>query len=143
MIAKHLILDNDLKEMEQFRFFIEGLVKDKLINEGTCIKLNLVIEEMFTNILHYGFKDSNNHKIEIIVELDNNIFTATIIDDGIPFNPLNYRVQDLNAPLEKRRIGGLGIHLMKNIMDEHHYQRKDDKNILTIKKYIPIEGIGD
>lgn len=134
-MKKHLTLKNDLNEIIKIRSFIDSLFNNGLIDEGNNIKLNLVVEEMFTNIVNYGFKDSLSHDIDVIIDFDNGYFTATLIDDGIDFDPLKHQVQDLDAPIEERRIGGLGIHLMKNIMDEYFYKRENDKNILIIKKF--------
>lgn len=139
MIKEHLILKNDLKEIEKVRFVIDELFNKGTIDEGMSIKLNLVVEEMFTNIVNYAYSDKEFHQIDIIIEFGGGIFSTTLIDDGKEFNPLQHKVQDLNAPVEQRQLGGLGIHLMKNIMDEYEYKRENDKNILIIKKNI----IGD
>jgi len=125
--------------MDKVRFFIEDFFNNGLIDEGASIKLILVVEEMFTNIVNYAYPEKNVHNIDVIIELDNGIFSATLVDDGREFNPLNHTVQDLNAPVEQRQIGGLGIHLMKNIMDEYFYKRENNKNILIIKKNIKGE----
>ena len=136
MVKEHLILTNDLKEIEKVRFVIDNLFNNGIIDEGMSIKLNLVVEEMFTNIVNYAYCDKELRQIDIIIEFDKGIFSTILIDDGKEFNPLNHKVQDLNAPAEERKIGGLGIHLMKNIMDEYEYKRENDKNILIIKKNI-------
>ncbi len=125
--------------MDKVRFFIEDFFYNGLIDEGASIKLILVVEEMFTNIVNYAYLDKNLHNIDVIIELENDLFSATLIDDGKEFNPLNHTVQDLNAPVEHRQIGGLGIHLMKNIMDEYFYKRENGKNILIIKKNLKGE----
>jgi len=139
VIKEHFILANQLKEMDKVRFFIEDFFYNGLIDEGASIKLILVVEEMFTNIVNYAYLDKNLHNIDVIIELENDLFSATLIDDGKEFNPLNHTVQDLNAPVEHRQIGGLGIHLMKNIMDEYFYKRENGKNILIIKKNLKGE----
>ncbi len=138
-MKEHFILANELKEMDKVRFFIEDFFNNGLIDEGASIKLILVVEEMFTNIVNYAYFDKNLHNIDVIIELENDVFSATLIDDGKEFNPLNHTVQDLNAPVEHRQIGGLGIHLMKNIMDEYFYKRENNKNILIIKKNLKGE----
>ncbi|HRP01457.1 MAG TPA: ATP-binding protein [Candidatus Kapabacteria bacterium] len=133
---KQFILKNDISEIEKIHLYFEDLTMQGLIQDGLSNQLILVIEEMFTNIINYAFADKQLHCIEINLKLDNNDFIIQIIDDGIEFDPLNYKVQDLDTPLELRQIGGLGIHLMKSIMNEYQYKRENNKNYLSIKKYL-------
>ena len=102
-----------------------------------CIfEANLALDELFTNIISYGFDDKNEHTIRITISLQNDELVFNIEDDGIPFNPTEAESPDLECSIEECRIGGLGIHLAKNLMDEVCYQRCKDKNILTLKKNI-------
>jgi anti-sigma regulatory factor (Ser/Thr protein kinase) len=97
---------------------------------------NLALDELFTNIISYGFDDKNEHTIRITISLQNDELVFNIEDDGMPFNPTEAETPDLECTIEECRIGGLGIHLAKNLMDEVCYQRCKDKNILTLKKNI-------
>ena len=102
-----------------------------------CIfEANLALDELFTNIISYGFDDKNEHTIRITISLQNDELVFNIEDDGMPFNPTEAETPDLECTIEECRIGGLGIHLAKNLMDEVCYQRCKDKNILTLKKNI-------
>jgi anti-sigma regulatory factor (Ser/Thr protein kinase) len=102
-----------------------------------CIfEANLALDELFTNIISYGFDDKNEHTIRITISLQNDELVFSVEDDGIPFNPTEVETPDLECTIEECRIGGLGIHLAKNLMDEVCYQRCKDKNILTLKKNI-------
>ncbi|NOQ18634.1 MAG: ATP-binding protein [Desulfobacterales bacterium] len=102
-----------------------------------CIfEANLALDELFTNIISYGFDDKNEHTIKITISLRNDELVFNIEDDGIPFNPTKVETPDLECTIEECRIGGLGIHLAKNLMDAVCYQRCKDKNILTLKKKI-------
>ncbi|MCK5417749.1 MAG: ATP-binding protein [Desulfobacterales bacterium] len=102
-----------------------------------CIfEANLALDELFTNIISYGFDDKNEHTIKITISLQNDELVFNIEDDGIPFNPTKVETPDLECTIEECRIGGLGIHLAKNLMDAVCYQRCKDKNILTLKKNI-------
>ncbi|MCK5205889.1 MAG: ATP-binding protein [Desulfobacterales bacterium] len=102
-----------------------------------CIfEANLALDELFTNIISYGFDDKNEHTIKITISLQNDELVFNIEDDGIPFNPTKVETPDLECTIEECRIGGLGIHLAKNLMDAVCYQRCKDKNILTLKKII-------
>jgi len=87
-------------------------------------------------VISYAFPDDEAHEIEIKTELATNRLTVTISDDGIPFNPLVAGTPDTSLPLDKRALGGLGIHLIRNLVDDMSYQRRIDRNVLTLVKHI-------
>jgi anti-sigma regulatory factor (Ser/Thr protein kinase) len=66
--------------------------------------------------------------------------TVSIVDDGIPFNPIGVETPDTEVSLEQRKIGGLGIHLVRKVMDKFFYQRRIDKNMITLVKYMDSDG---
>jgi len=96
--------------------------------------LNLVLEEAVSNIIFYAYDDEKQHQIDILINIDNDVLTIMIIDDGKPFDPTQSKTPDINLPAEEREIGGLGIFLMGKIMDTLKYKREEQKNILTLKK---------
>ena len=96
--------------------------------------LNMVFDELLANIVSYGYKDDKDHRILIKLEYSEGRLVLNIEDDGIPFNPFAQASVDTTLGLEERDIGGLGIHLVKNIMDETDYQRQSGKNIITLTK---------
>lgn len=102
--------------------------KDKLSG-----KLRLVSEEILVNIINYAYPEKLGN-VYINTELLNNTLVLKIIDEGIKFDPLERQNPDITIPLEERTIGGLGIFMVKNIMDEISYSYENNKNILTMKK---------
>ena len=95
-------------------------------------KLNLVLEELGVNIVNYSGATGD---IEISLASDEESVTVEISDDGRPFNPLlDQDTPDISAPLGNRPIGGLGIHLVRSMMDEMSYSREDGKNKLAMTK---------
>ena len=106
------------------------------LSQKCIFEANLALDELFTNIISYGFDDKNEHTISITISLQNDELVFNIEDDGIPFNPTKVESPDLECTIEECRIGGLGIHLAKNLMDEVCYQRCNDKNVLTLRKNI-------
>jgi anti-sigma regulatory factor (Ser/Thr protein kinase) len=99
-------------------------------------EVNLALDELFTNIISYGFDDQSEHIIQVLISADNNLLTVVLEDDGIPFNPVDRLSPELPCDLEECKVGGLGIHLVKNLVDEVAYRRSGDKNVLTLKKVI-------
>ena len=97
-------------------------------------RVHLVLEELVLNIIDYGFDDGkDDHELEVILISEDDNLTIEITDDGIPFDPLHdAKIPDTDAPLEERPIGGLGVHLVRTMMDEVSYRREDGKNHLTL-----------
>lgn len=97
-------------------------------------RVHLVLEELVLNIIDYGFDDGKDeHELVVVLMSEDDNLTIEITDDGIPFDPLHdAKVPDVDAPLEDRPIGGLGVHLVRTMMDEVSYRREDGKNHLTL-----------
>ena len=98
--------------------------------------INLALDELLTNVISYSYDDNNEHTIEVKITLFSKELVVTITDDGKPYHPLNAPEPDLDKTLEERKVGGLGIHFVKQIMDEIEYKTENNKNILTLKKKI-------
>ena len=97
-------------------------------------RVHLVLEELSLNIMKHG-KDENLHEIKITMTSEADVLTIEIVDDGQPFNPLKDAPQpDLEATIKDRPVGGLGIHLVRTMMDELHYRREQGRNHLTLVK---------
>ena len=99
---------------------------------SSCVSIE--IENMLNNIITYVYSDEDEHNIEIKVELSGDRLTVSITDDGIPFNPFGVETPDTKLPLEERKTGGLGVHLVRKVMDKVSYQRRIDKNVITLVK---------
>jgi anti-sigma regulatory factor (Ser/Thr protein kinase) len=87
------------------------------------------------NIISYGYDDEEIHEIDIEIELRSERLIIILSDDGIPFNPFKKDPPDTMLSVEERMIGGLGIHLVKKLMDEYEYKRQTNKNIITLIKH--------
>lgn len=97
-----------------------------------AFKVNLALEEIVINVMNYGHEDGL-HEIDITLITEDNSLTIEIVDDGRPFDPLTEApVPDVNAALEDRNIGGLGIHFVRKMMEDVRYRREEGKNHLTM-----------
>ena len=130
---------NILTELDRLREDLESIGKSFGMSKKGIFQTNLALEEIFTNIVSYGYTDKEAHWIKITVWDQNGILNICDEDDGIPFNPVEENAPDLNCPIEDRRIGGLGCHFMRCFMDDADYKRIGDKNILTMKKSLEEE----
>ncbi len=99
------------------------------------LKFNIAFDELLNNIIMYGYDDEDEHEIEVDLVLRGERLVITIADDGIPFNPFKQTPPDTMLTVEERDVGGLGIHIVKNLMDEYNYKRNVDKNIITLIKH--------
>lgn len=135
-IKHKLIVYNEMGELEKIHSTLEELVSDWDIPIQLGMTLNLAIEEAFTNIVNYAFNDKHRHSIEIDFVKNNNRIEIMITDDGQPYDPTQKEDPQTDLPIDERPIGGLGIFLIKKLMDNVDYQRNSDKNILKLTKRI-------
>jgi serine phosphatase RsbU (regulator of sigma subunit)/anti-sigma regulatory factor (Ser/Thr protein kinase) len=104
--------------------------------ESVLHDLNLALEEILTNIISYGYTDSGEHEIAVRFSIKAGEIRVEVEDDGQPFNPLEAPEVDTTKPLEERTIGGLGVHLVRKLMDGLEYQRREGKNLLVMRKFL-------
>ena len=97
-------------------------------------EINLGLDELFTNIISYGFEDESEHQIKFSLAKAEETLVVQVEDDGIPFNPLDAAGPAVARDLDSINIGGLGIHLVKKVMDDIDYQRVEGRNKLILKK---------
>ena len=98
--------------------------------------LNLALDEVVTNIISHGYDDGAEHQIDIRVALDDRELSVRVEDDGRAFNPLDVPAPDLVSDLDRRPVGGLGVHIVRSMMDALEYQREDNRNVFIMKKHI-------
>ncbi len=130
-----LYIATELDELRKVNAAIEELAAEENWAPDVTFQIGLAIEELGVNIVNYGHDDDTNHEIRIVISSNNEAITIEIEDDGHAFNPLcDAPEPDLNSAVEDRTVGGLGIHLVRSMMDEVHYQRQQNKNCLTLVK---------
>ena len=136
MQTVQLVLKNQLTELDAIALKLEELAENWNIPAKIVMELNLVLEELFTNVVFYAFDDKEEHAIILdFVLVDPHQLQVRLTDDGKPFNLLEKKVNDVfDKPLEERQIGGLGIHFVKEMMNSVNYQRENDKNIVLLTK---------
>jgi serine/threonine-protein kinase RsbW len=129
-----LVLKNDVSELERVMSFVSELSSRNSIPPDIEYDLNLAMDEMITNVAKHAFPENEEHHFTVQITLDDQEFIARIEDDGVEFNPIDHPDPDLDAPLETRKEGGLGIYLVRQIMTSIEYQRIPGKNVLILRK---------
>jgi serine/threonine-protein kinase RsbW len=140
MIADRVSLElrNSLSELDRLCQRLQQFGEALGLSNKTLFQICLAMEEIVSNIISYGYTDDAVHWIKIVISHEQGIFIIRLEDDGIPFNPLWAEEPDCECPVEERKVGNLGIHLCKKVMDDMIYERCGNKNILTLKKDITV-----
>ena len=133
-------LKSNLSELNTLCRHLEDCSSLMDLPQKCMFEINLGLDELFTNIISYGFKDDREHQIKFSLAMDSGTLVVKVEDDGIPFNPLEIAAPDVSDDLDSINIGGLGIHLVKNMMDDVDYQRVEGKNKLTMKKCVTLSS---
>ncbi len=127
-------LNNKVSELERFNHTLTEFGQHHGLAPRLVHDLNLALEEILTNIISYGYPDNREHEIKVRLSVQPGEVKAEVEDDGQPFNPLEASEPDTAQSLQERKIGGLGIHLVRKLMDGLEYQRQEGKNRLLMKK---------
>ena len=126
----------DLSELTTLSRQLQDFGRSTKLSEGSILKLNICLDELFTNIVSYGYGDNFDSPIIFILTLVGNELTVKIEDEGIPFNPLKVKTPEMVDDLNIIQIGGFGVYIVKELMDDICYRRYQGKNHLTLKKFI-------
>ena len=130
-----IFIEADVNNLPEVLAFAEYRLKELGCPTKTLMKISIAVEELFTNVAHYAYKpDTGNVRIRIEKETETNSARITFEDRGIPYNPLEKEDPDVSLSAEERAIGGLGIFMVKQSMDNMAYEYKDGKNILNLWK---------
>jgi len=133
--SANIILPAKLENLDAMVGFIGEGAENQGFVQKTIHQIHLACEEALVNVIHYAYPDGNGD-IELTYDLNEEKgFVIEIIDRGVPFDPLSLPEPDIGASIEDRKIGGLGVYMMRNIMDEVRYKREGDRNILALIKH--------
>ena len=128
----HLTLFNDIRQISLLAGFMDRIRVENNLNPGLATKINLALEEAVTNVVMYAYPKGTKEKINLEAVRDGNTLRFTLTDRGRVFDPTAAPKANIAASLKDRPIGGLGIHLVRTIMDSVSYRRVEGKNVLTM-----------
>lgn len=126
-------LDADLKSLSSFLEAVREYAADLDFDNSSIMQIELALEEVIVNIINYAYPEKKG-KIKVLLSTEDGGLIINIIDSGIPFNIMDIEDPDLDASLENRQVGGLGVFFVKQFMDNVIYERSDEENILTLIK---------
>lgn len=135
-MKKEIKIKNQVGELEKVNAFIEEIGEELQLDMELLMNLNLVMEEMVSNVIFYAYPEGKTADIELSAELIGRHLTFVLSDKGREFDPTMKEDIDTETDPADRDLGGLGIYIVKNIMNEVTYQRLEGKNLLTMKKYL-------
>ncbi|NQX70031.1 ATP-binding protein [Paenibacillus alba] len=136
MTVESIRLSNDLKELQRLGAFLQEISARMDLDQMTLYRLNLVCDELVTNIILYGYPEDAPVAQAIRVDIGRvrEGWELRITDRGIPFNPLLKSAPRVDLSVDERDIGGLGIHFVKQVMDDIRYERLNNENVLMMLK---------
>ena len=133
-MEKSIILANDISEISRLNAFIEEIGEEFSLAPDVVFNLNLVLEEAVVNIINYAYPKEEHEKIYLSAKLRNGSIVLVLTDTGKEFDPTMAPEADITLSADERKIGGLGIFLIRQIMNEVKYERIEGKNVLTLEK---------
>ena len=125
---------NDTTEIPRLAELIEEFGEKNELPQKVVFYVNLALDELLTNVISYGYKDDQQHDITVDLKLEERVLTTLVWDDGEPFNPIIAQEPDVQLPIDERPVGGLGLLLVKRMMDQVEYHRIGDRNCLSLRK---------
>ena len=132
MAELFLNIHNDLDELSVAADAATRFLERNKASSDVIFTANLAIEEIVTNIVKYGYEDSSTHEITVRLTLNESALEIETCDDGKAFNPFSQPEPDASCAAHK--VGGLGIHLVRNMLDAYAYERRDGRNIVKLSK---------
>jgi anti-sigma regulatory factor (Ser/Thr protein kinase) len=132
-----LRLPATMESLETFRQFVLERLQPLSTAKELVFKVELVLEEALTNVIHYAYPEAAGEmEVGIVIEADQR-FCFCVKDWGIPFNPIERPNPDMSEEVSERQVGGLGVYLIRHLVDDLNYQWQNGGNILTFCFYLP------
>ena len=135
-MEKKLVLKNEISEINKLAVFIEELGEELGLAPDLVFNLNLVLEEAVSNVILYAYPKEEQQEIVLTAKMSDKNLIFVLTDAGKEFDPTQAPDADVTLSAEERQIGGLGIFLIRQIMNKVEYQRLDGKNVLTLGKQL-------
>ena len=133
-LQRRIVLPNDVQEVPQLAAFVDEVCEQLGFDMSATMQMNLALEEAVVNVMNYAYPAGTKGEVFIEAAAEADTLMFTIIDGGIAFDPTEKDEVDTTLSAEERQIGGLGIYLVRQLMDDVEYERRDGRNILKLTK---------
>ena len=133
-MERRISLSNDVQEVPKLAAFVDEVCESLELDPMLSMQLNLALEEAVVNVIDYAYPAGTKGEVTVEVKTTEDSLVFVVSDSGIAFDPTAKAEVDTTLSAEERKIGGLGIHLVRHIMDDVKYERSDGRNILTLCK---------
>jgi serine/threonine-protein kinase RsbW len=129
-----LTLDSDIVELERLTAFVDAFCQRETVPAEACSQLQVALEELALNVIKYGECEPKKDAIRLAIRREGDEVRAVLCDTGVFFNPLDVPPPDLTSSVQDRPLGGLGIHLVRNLLESIRYERCEGRNYLYFVK---------
>jgi len=137
MASISAVFRNDRAEISRLAELAERFGEAQQLSDDEVMAINLVLDEVVTNVIDHGFEGiAGEPEIRLTMTLEGDQLMIRVEDNGKAFDPLQAAPPDLDLPLEERPVGGLGIHIVRSVMNTVEYDRRGGRNLLTMHKTI-------
>jgi len=137
-LKRSITLPNDVQTIPDLNRFVEQVAEELGYDMSATMNLNLALEEAVVNVMNYAYPPGTEGEVNIAAEANDLRLKFIITDNGVPFDPTAKEDADTTLSAEDRPIGGLGIYLVRQLMDSMNYERLNGQNILTLRKKLEV-----
>lgn len=130
-----MTIPSSTRHLEEVRHFIETHALNAQLSEDAVEQFKIAVDEACTNVIEHAYRGEEVHELDIAVIVEDDVFTVRIRDEGKAFNPETYREPDIFAFAKRRRAGGFGVHIMRQLMDRVEYRTRGNVNEVRLTKY--------
>jgi anti-sigma regulatory factor (Ser/Thr protein kinase) len=131
---RRIRLPAGLEALETLIPEVETFCADQRLDASAAFALNVALDELVNNVVSYGMGSASDHFLEVRLRVAGDQLTVEVEDDGVAFDPFDRPPPDTDLPLDERPIGGLGIEIVRQLMDEARYERHGERNLVTLRR---------
>ena len=132
MMKQEITLQNEWAELDRLNGWLDKLAHGLGLSDHENYMLHLALEEIVTNVMKYAYGPGVEKDIDVCSRVSDNLLEVTVIDQGRPFNPLTAEEPVFPNKIEDMKVGGLGIHIVKTMIKDLRYERREGRNVLTM-----------
>ena len=142
-LVHNLAIPSSTRHLKKVRQFVLGHLVNAGVKDAVVSEIKQAVDEACANVIEHAYRNDPGHELDLMLRIDARKITVRIRDSGIPFDERSYREPDVRALTKRRRSGGLGVHIMRRLMDDVQYQSTGNTNEIRLTKLRPNDLDGD